>query len=88
MRVMIYAPAHPNVALSDWHSFREGFPPRPISEVIDRSEILLPDWFVPLARGVAIASKDLLHSAAYYPGQNARPAGARPSVTFCQVCTG
>jgi hypothetical protein len=47
-------PGHPNVAPSDWEAFRKGFSPFSFAEVIDRSELDLPDWFVPLARGVAI----------------------------------
>jgi hypothetical protein len=39
-----------------------------ISEVIDRSECRIPDWFVPLARGAAIASPALLWRAGYSPG--------------------
>jgi hypothetical protein len=57
---------HPNVSLSDWQSFSawqksiEKLPASLISEVIDRNETQLPDWFVPLARGVAVAHYTLL----------------------------
>jgi hypothetical protein len=81
---MFYAYGHPDVALSDWQSFRTDFPPRLIREVIDRSEIQLPDWFVPLARGVAIASDPLLHRAGYYPGAK-RPPGWRKK--YCDLAT-
>jgi hypothetical protein len=42
--------------------------PYDADEVIDRSEINLPDWFVPLARGVAIAGDRLLHLAGHEHG--------------------
>jgi hypothetical protein len=68
--------------MSDWQTFRKEFSPLLIGEVIDRSEIKLPDWFVPLARGVAIASDTLLRKAAYRHGSY-RPRGWRK--THCDV---
>jgi hypothetical protein len=62
---MIFEVGHPDVPLADWQAFRKECWPINIKEVIDRSEIKLPDWFVPLARGVAIASDRLLHRAGY-----------------------
>jgi hypothetical protein len=47
---------HPNVSLSEWQTFLKDLPPHLIVEVIDRSKLGLPPWFVPFARGVAIAS--------------------------------
>ena len=73
---MIYDVGHPHVPQSDWQTFRKEFSPYLIKEVIDRSEITLPDWFVPLARGVAIASDHLLQKAGYRPGSY-RPRGWR-----------
>lgn len=79
---MIYDVGHPQVTLSDWQTFRKEFSPLLIGEVIDRSEIKLPDWFVPLARGVAIASDTLLRKAGYHHGSY-RPHGWRK--TKCDV---
>ena len=45
---------HLDVTLSDWEAFRREFSPFRIEEVVDRNEIELPDWFLPLARGAAI----------------------------------
>lgn len=45
--------------------FAKKFPSNVIREVIDRSKIKLPEWFVPLARGVAFASDTLLREAGY-----------------------
>ena len=39
-----------------------------IDEIIDRSECCFPDWFVPLARGAAVASEKLLRDVGYRPG--------------------
>ena len=72
---MIDAVGHPHIPLSDWQAFKTSSPFL-VKEVIDRSEIKLPDWFVPLARGVAIASDHLLHRAGYRPGSY-RPRGWR-----------
>jgi hypothetical protein len=65
---------YPNVTRSDWHKFSQEFWPRPIDQVIDRNEARLPDWLVPWARGVAIASDTLLRNAGYRPGMH-RPHG-------------
>jgi hypothetical protein len=79
---MLYDVGHPSVPMSDWQTFRKEFSPLLIGEVIDRSEIKLPDWFVPLARGVAIASDTLLRKAAYRHGSY-RPRGWHK--THCDV---
>jgi hypothetical protein len=60
---MFYDADHPDVSLSDWRTFVRECPSDLIVELIDRSEIGLPDWFVPLARGVGIASDALLRKA-------------------------
>jgi hypothetical protein len=65
---------HPNSALPDWNTFRRECSPYLIKEVVDRSQIKLPDRFVPLARGVAIPSPHLLARAGYRPGLR-RPPG-------------
>jgi hypothetical protein len=53
---MIHEPGHPNTTLSDWQAFREDFSTHYFDEVIDRSELDLPDLMLPLARGGVIAS--------------------------------
>jgi hypothetical protein len=82
MRVMNYYFDCPHITISDWQTFRKKFPPNVIREVIDRSEIKLPEWFVPLARGVAIASDTLLRKAGYRRPSE-RPSGW--SQTECDV---
>src|SRR5271170_5622186 len=57
---------YPNVTVSDWETFHKDFPRSLIDEVIDRNEARLPNWFLPLARGVAIASDELLRQAGYH----------------------
>jgi hypothetical protein len=57
---------HPHVTLSDWQAFKVAEVARRsvVAEVIDRDGVYcLPEWFVPLARGVAIASDALLQRA-------------------------
>jgi len=71
---MFYDIDQPNVTLSDWQKFRNEFGLRPIKQVIDRDEACLPEWFVPLARGVAIASDTLLRKAGHQHGMD-RPDG-------------
>ena len=73
---MFYADGHPHVTGSEWQNFRKHFPLHLMKEVIGRSEIILPDWFVPLARGVAIASDTLLRNVGYRQGSH-RPRGWR-----------
>jgi hypothetical protein len=51
---------HPNVTLSDWQAFRQHFPTYLFKEVLDRDEVGLCDFTMPLARGVAIPSDCLL----------------------------
>lgn len=71
---MFYDPDHPDVSLSEWRTFTREYPLHLVAEVIDRSEVTVPDWFVPLARGVAIASDALLRDAGHRPGM-CRPHG-------------
>jgi hypothetical protein len=73
---MIYEVGHPHVTPLDWQTFRKEFSSSLIGEVIDRSEIRLPDWFLPLARGVAIASDALLLKSGYRRPSD-RPLGWR-----------
>jgi hypothetical protein len=79
---MIYEPGHPYTTLSDWHTFAKEFSPHVIEEVIDRGQVRLPDCFVPLARGVAIAGEPLLRKAGHHSGKY-RPRGWRK--THCDV---
>jgi hypothetical protein len=75
---MLFEVGHPCVARSDWEQFRKQLPLGLIQDVIDRSEIKLPDWFVPLAPGIAIAS-DLLLLKCNDFHQSERPCGWRKS---------
>ena len=67
---MFHDADHPDVALSDWQTFREQFSSFLFKEVIDRSDIELPEWFTPLARGIVIASDYLLRRTGYCPGSH------------------
>src|SRR5262245_50594866 len=58
---------HPDVPLSRWQAFRESSFSMAIKEVIDRDKIGMQPGFVPLARGVAVASNHLLQRAGYDP---------------------
>jgi hypothetical protein len=80
---------HPDVTLSDWQCFLaskkfcEEFPLLLIDEVADRDECgCLPNWFVPLARGVVIASDELLRRAGHHHGRH-RPRGWREISPDC-----
>jgi hypothetical protein len=70
---MICEPGHPTTTLRDWETFRREHSPYLIAEAIDRQECNLPPWFVPLARGVVIASAPLLRRAGYLPGTGCPP---------------
>ena len=62
---------HPNVALSDWKAFKasEAAGQSFIMEVVDRADCgFFPDWYVPLARGAAIAGHALLREVGYDDG--------------------
>ncbi len=67
---MVHDECHPDVSLSDWEAFRNEASPYLIEKVLDRSQTRLPGWFLPLARGAAIASPYLLGRAGYRPGSN------------------
>src|SRR6266487_7060598 len=57
----------PQVSLSDWQKFDRKFSPL-IGEVIDRDAAKLPDWFVPFAHGVFVASDAFLRTAGHRDG--------------------
>ena len=73
---------HPDVTLSNWNTFRNEFSHDLIGEVVDRSSIKLPDWFMPLARGVAFPSSYLLGRAGYRPGSHPALGWCRPPCDF------
>ena len=59
---------HASIPLSEWQAFRDAPPRNLVEEVIDRSKTKLPEYCVPLARGVAVASDALLAGAGYSGG--------------------
>ena len=61
---------YPDVTLADWQKFKYEFWPRLFDQVIDREQACLPNWFVPAARGVAIASDTLLRKTGYRHGSD------------------
>jgi hypothetical protein len=69
---------HPDVALSDWETFRREFSPYLVEEVVDRTEIELPEWYVPLARGAAVPSSFLLQRAGYRAGSHRARGWCKP----------
>lgn len=86
---MFYEDDHPDVTLSEWQGYSawqkylKEFPVYLVDQIIDRSECgCLPEWYVPLARGVIIASDALLHQAGHYHGMH-RPPGWRQVSSDC-----
>jgi hypothetical protein len=70
---MFFDVDHREIPLSNWQTFLKEPPPHLIAEVIDRSKLGLPWWFVPFARGVAIASHALLREAGHRLGMHRQP---------------
>lgn len=64
----IFERGHADIPLSNWEPFRDAPPRDLIEEVIDRSETQLPEYCVPLARGVAVSSSSLLQKAGHVCG--------------------
>ena len=79
---------HPNIALSDWTNFREDFSPYRFAEVIDRSALNLPDWFVPLARGAAVPSDVVQRKVGCRPGSRRPAHWTHPSPDVFQANAG
>jgi hypothetical protein len=71
---MMLEDGHPIATQVDWAKFRTQHSRYLISEVINRRECCIPDWFVPLARGAAIASDTLLRTVGHRDGMY-RPRG-------------
>jgi hypothetical protein len=65
---MVPDECHPDVSLSGWEVFGKEASPYLIEKVLDRSQIRLPRWYLPLARGAAIPSSYLLRRAGHRPG--------------------
>lgn len=66
---MFYDVNEPDISLSDWQKFREQLPRHQIQALIDRDEACLPEWFMSLAWGVAVASDPLLNEAGHRYGR-------------------
>jgi hypothetical protein len=73
MRAMFYDVDRPEITLLEWERFCEEFPPHLIEHALDRDKTGLPDWFMPLAWGVAIASDELLREAGHRDGMRQPP---------------
>jgi hypothetical protein len=67
---MVPVDGHPDISCSDWSSFRRGASPCLVEQVLDRNAIILPNWYLPLARGAAVASPYLLRRAGYRAGRH------------------
>ncbi len=66
-----------------WQEFCKIFPSHLIDELIDRDDCgCLPDWFVPLAPGVMIASDEFLRQAGHHRGMH-RPRDWRKVSRHC-----
>ena len=77
---MVHDEFHPDVSLSDWEAYRDWVSPHPFEEVLDRSKVRLPDWYLPLARGAAIPDRQLLSRAGYRAGSGSARAGSNLTV--------
>jgi hypothetical protein len=86
MYAMFHENGHPDVSLSDWKTFCDQFSPFLFSDIIDRQAVKLPDWFLPLARGIAVPSDYLLNRAGYVPGKY-RPRSWKPTGTHYYACS-
>jgi hypothetical protein len=67
---MFNDPEQSIVTREKWEEIKKKFPRHFIGEVVERQECCLPVWFVPFARGVAIASDWLLKAVRHYPGRS------------------
>ena len=79
MHAMVSDDCHPDVSLSDWDAFRRWVSPYPMEKVVNRSDIALPYWYLPLARGAAIPSAHLLRRAGYRAGSARARGWFKPS---------
>jgi hypothetical protein len=75
---MVHDEFHPDVSLSDWEAYRDWVSPHPFEEVLDRSKVRLPDWYLPLARGAAIPDRQLLSRAGYRAGSGSARGWFKP----------
>ena len=72
---MFHDAERPDITLSDWDRLREKFPGALISQMLNREDAGVPDWFMPMAWGIAIASDELLHEAGDMPTSSWQEAG-------------
>jgi hypothetical protein len=72
---MFYDAERPDITLSDWDRLREKFPGGLISQLLNREDAGVPDWFMPMAWGIAIASDELLREAGDMPTSNWQETG-------------
>jgi hypothetical protein len=63
----MFEPGHPIISRKDWLQF-SGQLSLYFSQAIDREQLDLPYWFLPLAGGVIVASPALLHRTGYKVG--------------------
>jgi hypothetical protein len=74
MNTMRFAEGHSDIPLAEWEEFRRRIlsqSPSIVDEMLDRAALPgLPPWFLPLARGGAVASDHLLRRAGYHPGSH------------------
>jgi hypothetical protein len=64
---VFYDANRPDITLSEWDRLREKFPRSLISQMLNREDAGVPDWFMPSAWGIAIASDELLRDAGNMP---------------------
>lgn len=65
--------------LNDWQTFcRDAPSPFNFDAILDRSQIPLPDWFLPFARGVVIPSPYYLSEVTGFDAKTFRQRGWRP----------
>lgn len=57
---------HPTVPLSDWQTFKTEFSRHRFQDVIDRSEIALPEWFMPSTWGAVVPSAQIMKPISWH----------------------
>jgi hypothetical protein len=81
-------PQHPNITQTDWKAFRRDFSPYRFGEVIDRSELDLPDGFMPLARGAVVPSDIVLRQVGCRPSSHRPPYWTHPTPDLFEFSQG
>jgi hypothetical protein len=74
---MLYEAGNPDMTFAEWERFCTDLPLALFDEVIERDQLSIHDWGLPLARGAVVASDQLLQKVGYRPNSR-RPSDWRP----------